>query len=737
MEARCWYSQVFGGILPAVVLICASCSDTPSEIETEHTGDESIEVGDFGGEDSLTGDAGDVATDSLGDVARDSVGDVSEDRHRDDQADRTTDQPEELLDGATPDEGASDADVPDEDTRPLECPRRPPAVPEGEVCETDCPAYGSYLTMDPGSNWTFTLDTSEDGASLQISFTEQCAYQLEGGTHYLSAGGTYDVTLVAGPDDGPAGVWLAEDDNVTGEMAPQEDCGTYTGELVVTWGGMDPFMRWVTCQWGFGVTIFRDRGAPTLEGPFQIVATEGQYTEVAYEAAFPDCRDNRNVFSGNLPDFAQLDTTIPESPRLRLFPDYSSSGVYEFGLQAQELIGSTDVDASAVLIGRIVVQEDEPGGCATSSDCPDCSICRRETCLPRWGCEDEYDCPTGSFCVDEICEPTCTHHGECAAGRACVDSTCKPHPACGDSRDCHEGEACREASCDEVECDEHDDCEGFEVCFANTCQHLTCDEGCGEDLACVKSLEGVEHCAPRCTDDDECPIRTSYCFDGACIESASCEGVRCEGPSEGCEFCIGGICHGQCAGDSCYTGDQTRCFDESDCAEGNHCLAGTAVAWCVNQAIHRCQDGCPSGTTCNPIADICVCDGGVEGECGGARDHCQAFLPSIVICVDGSNPQGVCPPASACREDDLRCEPPAFEVPRLPSCVGGCDEGHSCDPAPGACDSENSPPGVCRRIPNECPDESDPVCACGTVTVENDCRRRALDVGLAHTGVCE
>jgi hypothetical protein len=64
-----------------------------------------------------------------------------------------------------------------------------------------------------------------------------------------------------------------------------------------------------------------------------------------------------------------------------------------------------------------------------------------------------------------------------------------------------------------------------------------------------------------------------------------------------------------------------------------------------------------------------------------------------------------------------------------------CDKGLYCDTGPGSCDIADAA-GVCKVMPEICPQNYDPVCGCDNKTYSNACTAAAAGVVVAKPGEC-
>lgn len=136
------------------------------------------------------------------------------------------------------------------------------------------------------------------------------------------------------------------------------------------------------------------------------------------------------------------------------------------------------------------------------------------------------------------------------------------------------------------------------------------------------------------------------------------------------------------------------CKGDQDCAAGSRCLRTDTGTACVSASAATCAAGCPAGTTCSPVDDVCrhsceavACLSGQTcsaGLCVGSEDH-EVTPPDGVGGGGGSSngsggeSAGGAPPAEPC--DGVVCAtPPASECQGSASfktydTMGSCEAG--------------------------------------------------------------
>lgn len=274
--------------------------------------------------------------------------------------------------------------------------------------------------------------------------------------------------------------------------------------------------------------------------------------------------------------------------------------------------------------------------CLTDGDCPPCTICTPDGCMP-------IDCPDGACdpetgdCVDCLNTGDCTGENECCVGKSCeccpgfvrdpFTGKCVAQPPCVLDSDCDECEICVDGFCEPIECPE-----GY-VCVGGECKPICdCDEPtCSRTEACVNLNLNTcycEECEGDCSKNEDCGPGC-YCKDGKCTPKpckGSCEnGADC-GDGCGCQDgecapcdsldCLTNECENvlgcNCTGVGCRDigGCEGSCSSSNDCGEGCTCYKGE----CVPCADFSCEtDDCSDRPGCACIND----------KCQGSGDDCK------------------------------------------------------------------------------------------------------------------
>jgi hypothetical protein len=204
---------------------------------------------------------------------------------------------------------------------------------------------------------------------------------------------------------------------------------------------------------------------------------------------------------------------------------------------------------------------------------------------PPGTCVTSSDCGTNETCgKDNLCHSgDCTFSG-CSGGLACVvdpetqTASCQPDSSqtgggtnviyCGNPKDCGTDQTCAPDG----------------LCHAGSCTVTGCIYGftCGADGACTRSNPA------GCAVDAEC---------AALGKGATCVSGVCTQPSD-------------------------LCFDQTQCAAGDKCVAGKCTPSCSSKA---CSTA--SGFACDTGLDVCLkpvkgCT--ITNDCGGPSAVCVA-----------------------------------------------------------------------------------------------------------------
>jgi len=229
------------------------------------------------------------------------------------------------------------------------------------------------------------------------------------------------------------------------------------------------------------------------------------------------------------------------------------------------------------------------GDCGTDPNCPMCDVCYGE-CVPdpQPECETDKDCKEYEYCDFVVYYGTmdcCPPGTFCDAGiPPCEEGVCRLKAGfCWTDDDCGLGEKCEgvlmtncgdptdpESNCidgdwpgncvqSEPECMSDDDCPPGFVCVVET----WCPPCYDEDPPCLAPCYAEGHCEPA--PEDKC-FDDSDCADGEYCDFSGSLGDCCM-PGEFC-LAIYPPCEGVCKDKNLPPGE---CWDDGDCKAGEHC----------------------------------------------------------------------------------------------------------------------------------------------------------------------
>lgn len=275
-------------------------------------------------------------------------------------------------------------------------------------------------------------------------------------------------------------------------------------------------------------------------------------------------------------------------------------------------------------------------------------------------------------------------------------------------------------------------CDARAATVLENCLTANCNPpGTCEDRCVHQAMEIHAACIDEGIDPEECALRARH-FARTCIDehcTPSCQ-ERCRHEAEVVRrTCLAnGGTNEQCA-------EAARSFMQACVAA--HCTPPDCEDACTSRAVH--------------LYRMCLESGGDEDDCA-VRARTE-----LAACIQENCPPADCPErcqrlarnvGHLCIEmggSEEDCAARAQEA--LASCLSenclicgtiagiGCPEGQFCQFPPGTCQiSDNA--GVCRPIPQACPELYQPVCGCDGVTYDNACFAAAAQQSVAHAGPC-
>lgn len=299
------------------------------------------------------------------------------------------------------------------------------------------------------------------------------------------------------------------------------------------------------------------------------------------------------------------------------------------------------------------------GGSQTTSACDGIGNCvdTPQACSP-------YQCDTTGLCLS-----ACTSNGHCAPTHYCSAATCVPKKANGETCTGGDGSQCASGNCVDGAC--------CDLPCTGSCQACSAaKKGSGADGSCGPIAAGTDpdsECADQgaasCNQDGQCDgagaCRTyasgTTCLPTACqngvVETSTCAGVgNCNTVASSCggyacnasgTACLGSCvndagCIGSgavphyCAGGSCEVKKELG----DTCAGANQCKSGF------------CADGMCCNAACTSTCQACAAalkQGGVDGECGPAKDGLDPHDDCAATPATGCGTDGNCDGTGKCR----------------------------------------------------------------------------------------
>lgn len=250
--------------------------------------------------------------------------------------------------------------------------------------------------------------------------------------------------------------------------------------------------------------------------------------------------------------------------------------------------------------------------------------------------------------------------------------------------------------------------EFFENCIEDHCIP-TCEERCA-----LHAREGYNQCVADGGSEEDCRARAEN-FLATCTENCTPD------------------CEAKCIalGREAFR----RCIEEGGAQDECETKGRRIAAECIDTRCDRDCGGimgvpCPKGQVCFfPPGECNVADN--MGTCRVVGDACPQVYEPVCGC-DGETYGNAC--EAALQGVSIDHFGPCREV------CGGimgipCPDDQFCRFPPGECDvSDNM--GLCRMIPQACPDVYIPVCGCDGITYSNECEAAVAGMSINHAGEC-
>jgi hypothetical protein len=249
---------------------------------------------------------------------------------------------------------------------------------------------------------------------------------------------------------------------------------------------------------------------------------------------------------------------------------------------------------------------------------------------------------------------------------------------------------------------------------------------CGED-----GRTYVNRCEARCT--GTAIMAPGPCKDTTCGGEAGtpCEtGSFCES-RPGCDAMAVGMCEDipeLCPDDFAPVCGCDGNTYSNDCTRQEAGVPLDFPADCANPPVEcDVNDHCASDEFCQKRPRVCD---EAPGVCSVRPDVCPLDFNPVCGC-DGTTYSNACAAANsgASIASRGRCE----EAPVECSYNQDCPDDEFCSTLPGEC----SATGVCRPVPEVCPQIHEPVCGCDGNTYPNSCEARGAGISLEDDEACD